>query len=69
MKSEIISIYYSLSEEDCEMPQIKEAKIAFASLLNEHGSVVRSEYQFFENETHMTIPPLSFYYGIKYLLH
>jgi hypothetical protein len=69
VKSEIISIYYSLSEEDCEMPQIKEAKIAFASLLNEHGSVVRSEYQFFENETHMTIPPLSFYYGIKYLLH
>jgi hypothetical protein len=68
VKSEMISIYYSLSEEDYENPQIQEAKIAFASLLNKHESVIRSEYQFFENETHMSIPPLSFYYGIKYLL-
>jgi hypothetical protein len=67
-KSEMISIYYSLSEEDIEKPQIREAKNGFSSLLNKHENIVRSEYHFFDNETHMSIPPLSFYYGVKYLL-
>lgn len=67
-KSEMISIYYSLSKEDLERPPIQEAKDNFSSLLNKYEDVIRAEYQFFDNETHMSIPPLSFYYGIKYLL-
>lgn len=67
-KTERISVYYSLSSEDTEMPAIQEAKDNFADLLDLHQNVVQAKYQFFENETHMSIPPLSFYYGIKYLL-
>lgn len=67
-KSEMISIYYSLSKEDLERLPIQEAKDNFSSLLNKYEDVIRAEYQFFDNETHMSIPPLSFYYGIKYLL-
>jgi len=67
-RSERFSIYYSLSSEDLEMPDIREAKDNFADFLAKHQEVVQANYQFFENETHMSIPPLSFYFGIKYLL-
>ncbi len=68
-KSEMISIYYSLSKEDLEMPPIQEAKDNLTSLLKKYEDVVCTEYQYFDNETHMSTPPLSFYYGIKHLLH
>ncbi len=68
-KSEMISIYYSLSKEDLEMPPIQEAKDNFTTLLKRYEDVVCAEYHYFDNETHMSTPPLSFYYGIKHLLH
>lgn len=67
-KSEMISVYYSLSKEDLDNSAIQEANDNFTSLLKKHEDVVRAKYQFFENETHVSIPPLSFYCGIKYLL-
>lgn len=67
-KSEKISIYYSLSEEDLERSAIQKANDNFTSLLEKYKNVIRAKYQFFHNETHMSIPPLSFYYGVKYLL-
>lgn len=67
-RSEPISIYYALSEEDLEREAIEEARENLTKLLHQYGPMVRSEYQYFEGETHMSIPPLSFYFGIKYLL-
>jgi len=67
-KTEMISIYYSFSKEDLEMPPIQEAKDNFTNLLKKYEYMVCSEYQYFDNETHMSTPPLSFYYGIKHLL-
>jgi len=67
-KSEMISVYYSLSKEDLKRPAIQEANDNLTNLLEKYEDVIRAEYQFFDNETHMSIPPLSFYFGIKYLL-
>ena len=67
-KSEMISVYYTQSKEDMARPAIQEANENFTDVLDKYQNVVRAKYQFFDDETHMSIPPLSFYYGVKYLL-
>jgi len=67
-KSEMISVFYTQSKEDMARPAIQEANENLTDVLDKYQNVVRVEYQFFDDETHMSIPPLSFYYGVKYLL-
>lgn len=67
-KSEMISVFYTQSKEDMTRPAIQEANENLTDVLHKYQNVVRAKYQFFDDETHMSIPPLSFYYGVKYLL-
>lgn len=67
-KSEMISVFYTQSEEDLARPANQVANENLTDVLDKYQNVVRAKYQFFDNETHMSIPPLSFYYGVKYLL-
>ena len=67
-RSERISVYYAHAGEDMANPEIQEANEKFTQLMDSYKQVVRSKYQYFEEETHMSIPPLSFYFGIKFLL-
>lgn len=67
-QNEEISIFFAHSEEDMNRNIIKETNQQLIELLTKYKSHVNSKYQYFDGETHMSIPPLSFYYGIKYLL-
>ena len=67
-KSERISIFFTQSEEDMKRNEVGESNQKLIDVLTKYESHVNSKYQYFDGETHMSIPPLSFYYGIKYLL-
>ena len=67
-KGERISIFFAQSEEDLKRNEVGESNQKLIDVLTKYKSHVNSKYQYFEGETHMSIPPLSFYYGIKYLL-
>ena len=63
-----ISFFIAQSEEDMGVDDIRNANEALLQLLDRYETGVTSRYRHFEGEIHMSIPPLSFYYGIKHLL-
>ena len=67
-KGDRISIFFTQSEEDMQRNDVGESNQKLIDVLTKYKSFVNSKYQYFDGETHMSIPPLSFYYGIKYLL-
>lgn len=63
-----ISVFITQSEEDLGRLVTNEAHQRFLQMLNKYAATVKTRYQYFAGESHMTIPPLSFYYGILYHL-
>jgi hypothetical protein len=47
---------------------IQKANRHLTKILEKHKNVTQAKYLFLKGETHMSIPPLSFYYGVKHLL-
>lgn len=67
-QKDLISIFITQSEEDLERDFIRDANQDLIQRISKYNTNVSAKYQYFEAETHMSIPPLSFYYGVKYLL-
>ncbi len=65
---EPISFFFAQSEEDMAVDGIRNANEALLQLMDRYETGVASSYRYFEGETHMSIPPLVFYSGIKHLL-
>ena len=63
-----ISLYHTQSEEDLNRAAIRESHQKLEVLLRQYPDAVRASYRYFKGESHMSIPPLSFYYGVKHLL-
>lgn len=63
-----ISVFVTQSEEDLGRPVTSDAHQKLMEMLDRCTANVSADYRYFEGESHMSIPPLSFYYGILYHL-
>lgn len=63
-----INVFCTQSEQDLSRVSGKASHHNLMSLWYRHADNVKMEYHYFDGETHMSIPPLSFYYGVKHLL-
>jgi predicted alpha/beta superfamily hydrolase len=64
-KKRKISVFVTQSEEDLKRNDVKDASEKLTRMLKKYEAMVDTKYKYFEGEMHMSIPPLSFYYGIK----
>jgi hypothetical protein len=63
-----MSVFITQSEEDLRRAAISDAHQRFLQMLEKYSATVKTKYRYFDGESHMTIPPLSFYYGLLYHL-
>jgi len=62
------SVFITRSEEDMGRSTTRDAHQKLLEMLDRCAAHVSTTYRYFEGESHMSIPPLSFYYGILHLL-